>query len=158
MSLKQKQRPPAPDVMSEEPIPQVDVAHSPVRCPYCHDSCTAEDLDAIVCQKCLSRHHAGCWHEDRKCASCGSKRALAGARPEVEVAPKEIKLVRRGMSREAVLHLLRRTDASELEATRAMLQAASGELERRRTFFGLPIWAVIVLAMLAIPVLAILSS
>ena len=109
--------------------PEVTAERSPTRCPYCHDACGPEDPNARVCQQCLSRHHAGCWREGGgQCASCGSKKMLAPATAEVTVAPAEVELLRRGLPREAVERLTRRTETSELEATRALLEAASRAL------------------------------
>lgn len=157
LSLKQKKRPP---VHQDDPSQHVDVAHSPVRCPYCHDSCTAETVGAIVCQDCLSRHHGACWREGTSCASCGSQRALQGGAPPFSVSPAEINLLRSGHSREAVERVCRRCEVDEARATRALLEAAAKELQRSKGtgVLGLPAWAVVFLAMLLIPILAIILN
>jgi len=56
----------------------VVVRRSPWRCPYCHDAVAAEE-EAAVCEACLSRHHADCWGELGRCASCGGARSLVAA-------------------------------------------------------------------------------
>lgn len=124
----------AMDVTREKPVKEtVEVAQSPTRCPYCHEGCAPEDPRAIVCQACLSRHHDGCWREGgARCASCGKARALQVAAPAIEVAPAEVELVRKGAVREAVERLMRRTSVQELDATRALLERAAGELGGRR--------------------------
>ncbi len=142
---------------------KLEVDRSPVRCPYCHDSCTAEDLAAIVCQQCLSRHHAPCWREAGRCASCSSTRSLSGEAPVIEVSPAEVTLIARGLSREAVEKLRRRhPDLSEAEALRALLEAASGELQQRQSLIGRiglspegTVAVLIVGLVLSIPILAI---
>lgn len=60
---------------------------APNRCPFCHEGCEVDD--AVVCQDCLARHHAGCWSESGRCAACSSERSLApapGPRPRVVAA------------------------------------------------------------------------
>jgi hypothetical protein len=143
---------------------QVEVARSPVRCPYCHDACSPEDGAAIVCQMCLSRHHGACWREgESHCASCGSDRALQGAAPTIEVAPAELALIGKGLTREALERVMRRTEATETEALRALLEAAGRELDRSRgglvaLLSGIPPWALVIMMALMIPILAILLS
>ncbi len=57
---------------------QVRVEQSPTRCPYCHADLEEKDLEAaVVCQRCLSRHHSECWLGG--CASCKTTQALAPA-------------------------------------------------------------------------------
>lgn len=108
---------------------QVTAARSPVRCPYCHDACGPDDPRAMVCQQCLSRHHAGCWSEGGgRCASCASTRALQPSAPALVVSPAELTLLRVGAGREAVERLARRTGASDADARAALLDAACREL------------------------------
>jgi hypothetical protein len=52
-----------------EEDPRVRVEGSPTRCPYCHDGVSGQQ-PTVVCEQCLSRHHAPCWVE--ACASCGA--------------------------------------------------------------------------------------
>jgi DNA-directed RNA polymerase subunit RPC12/RpoP len=155
LSLKQKTRPP---VREDDARQHVDVSQSPVRCPYCHDSCTAETAGAIVCQVCLSRHHGACWREATSCASCGSKRALKGGPPEVTVSPADVKLLRRGLSREAVERVARRCEVDEAHATRVLLEAAAHELEQAAGKAIFPAWAVVAIAAILIPIVAILAN
>ncbi|MEZ0231072.1 MAG: hypothetical protein ACAI25_20825 [Planctomycetota bacterium] len=66
----------------EQARSQVKVEQSPTRCPYCHADLEEKDLEAaVVCQRCLSRHHSDCWVGG--CASCKTTKALA---PTSEVA------------------------------------------------------------------------
>ena len=151
--MKQQHKAKAPEDEVE-----VEVAGSPVRCPYCHDTCTAEDTRAIVCQKCLSRHHGACWREGQhRCASCGSRKALKESAPVLRVAPAELELVRRGLPREAVDKLQRRYQGiEEADALRALLEAAARELSERA--LPLPAWAIVAIMALLIPILAILVN
>ncbi|MBX3466499.1 MAG: hypothetical protein KF878_06330 [Planctomycetes bacterium] len=57
---------PPPDVA---PRSDVHVAASPTRCPFCHDEASA--AGSVACQGCLARHHAACWDEGGRCATCG---------------------------------------------------------------------------------------
>lgn len=51
------------------------LAASPTRCPWCHGEVAAEQFAAaLVCERCLSRHHADCWAG--ACASCAGDRPL----------------------------------------------------------------------------------
>ena len=126
---------PATKHAPEKSAPQVEVAGSPVRCPYCHTDCQPEDEAAIVCQRCLSRHHGGCWREGgARCSSCGSTEALKRDPPEIEIAPAELKLLEKGHAREAIERVQRRLSVSEALATTALLEAAGSKLhdtERR---------------------------
>lgn len=58
----------------------VRVERSAVRCPFCHDEVATEDDAWVACAGCLARHHAACWNESRKCATCGDHAHLAGGR------------------------------------------------------------------------------
>jgi hypothetical protein len=138
---------------------KVVVAAPPSRCPWCHDECAPEG--SVVCQACLSRHHAPCWREGGKCASCGQARAMQGAPPTLVIAPAELELVRRGAVREAVERLAARTKASEGDAARALLEAVARELADRKSplvtlaitvvFFGAVIAALAIVATEIIP-------
>lgn len=111
---------------------QVTASRSPVRCPYCHDACGPDDPRAMVCQQCLSRHHAGCWSEGGgRCASCASTRALQPTAPAIVVSPAELTLLRVGAGREAVERLMRRVGATDADARAALLEAACRELAKR---------------------------
>ncbi|RMG09527.1 MAG: DUF3320 domain-containing protein, partial [Planctomycetota bacterium] len=64
----------------------VSVRGAPTRCPFCHDAVSPEEPNA-ACNACLSRHHAECWDELGRCASCGAGLALISdrfARPREE--------------------------------------------------------------------------
>ena len=39
------------------------------RCPYCHDAVPRPER--ALCAGCLAVHHAACWGELRRCATCG---------------------------------------------------------------------------------------
>lgn len=153
MDKLQTQAPPA------KTTPQVEVQASPVRCPYCHTDCQPEDEAAIVCQRCLSRHHGGCWREgNNACSSCGSTKALKSAAPEITIAPAELKLVQEGLSREAVERVQRRLGVSEAAATTALLEAASHKLRTDQTRMppGAIVALVAVVMAFLIPILAII--
>ncbi len=48
------------------------------RCPYCHDDVAqGGELESLVCDGCLARHHAACWAESGVCGSCGAARPLS---------------------------------------------------------------------------------
>ncbi|MCA8924323.1 MAG: hypothetical protein KDD82_21110 [Planctomycetes bacterium] len=120
---------PATKPAPEKVAPQVEVAGSPVRCPYCHTGCQPADEAAIVCQGCLSRHHGDCWREGgARCSSCGSTEALKRDTPEIKIEPAELELLRDGLSREAIERVQRRLSVSEVQATVALLEAASCKL------------------------------
>lgn len=65
----------------------VRVEHAPSRCPYCHEDLGGAD-EVVACRDCGARHHAPCWGEDRKCATCRSERVL-GAPVATVAAPQE---------------------------------------------------------------------
>jgi hypothetical protein len=72
----QRSRPPEaePGAPPEE-APAIQVSGAPVRCPLCHgDLLTEEALTA--CRVCSARHHADCWANHSRCASCGHGEAL----------------------------------------------------------------------------------
>jgi hypothetical protein len=77
--------------MAERSRPFV-VEASPIRCPFCHDSIETVEERWLACERCLARHHAPCWREAGRCASCASPSALARssirprADPDVRVA------------------------------------------------------------------------
>lgn len=71
------------------------VERSPTRCPYCHDSIRAEDLErAVVCGQCLARHHPECW--DGHCGACAGTTALGRldvpARPATSILYERLKI------------------------------------------------------------------
>ncbi|MCA8924319.1 MAG: hypothetical protein KDD82_21090 [Planctomycetes bacterium] len=152
---------PATKHAPEKSAPQVEVAGSPVRCPYCHTDCQPEDEAAIVCQRCLSRHHGGCWREGgSSCSSCGSTKALKSDTPEVKIAPAELKLLEEGLAREAVERVQRRLSVSEALATTALLEAASRKLRDagRRLPPGAIVAIVAIVMIFLIPLLAVFSD
>jgi hypothetical protein len=165
-SLDRDDRPGAPtEVLPELPGKEpakVSVARSPTRCPYCHDDCAPEG--AVVCEGCLSRHHAGCWREGGDhCASCQGTRALRGSEPpKLAVAPAELELVRKGSTPEAVQRLARRAKVTEAAATTALLEAAAAELERtqgkKKSPGALAILSLFGALVLLIPIVAICAS
>lgn len=55
--------------------PTVTIRAAALRCPFCHDHVNAEK-PWIACAGCLARHHKACWRDNKKCASCGGKKAL----------------------------------------------------------------------------------
>lgn len=60
-----------------------------LRCPYCHDALQVAGGGWVACGACLARHHAPCWGEARRCASCSSRSALVRARsPAAPHAPR----------------------------------------------------------------------
>ncbi len=78
----QEAREPAEVAFSPLAPLELRLADSPTRCPYCHGELAAERFaTALVCERCLSRHHADCW--EGACASCAGDRALGrpAARP-----------------------------------------------------------------------------
>lgn len=73
---------PGPDRPTEPIGPARDdirLARGPQRCPYCHAGVGPSDAGQVACQGCLARHHADCWAETGRCASCGGTRALEQA-------------------------------------------------------------------------------
>lgn len=40
------------------------------RCPFCHEAVDAEE-DKRACDACMAWHHAECWTEHGRCATCG---------------------------------------------------------------------------------------
>ncbi len=64
----------------------VHLDHSPIRCPYCHGDVATDQEKWIACAACLARHHADCWGEAKRCASCGHSSALAPSNARIPVA------------------------------------------------------------------------
>lgn len=64
----------------------VHFAHSPTRCPYCHDSVDLEGERWVACGDCLARHHDDCHRDHGRCASCDSTKKLIseGSAPAIE--------------------------------------------------------------------------
>lgn len=60
-------------------LPRVRVEGAPTRCPFCHDEASAQDT--VACVACLARHHATCWDEAARCASCGHRERLERSSP-----------------------------------------------------------------------------
>ncbi|MBI3724842.1 hypothetical protein HY251_12935 [bacterium] len=73
----------------EEPALRDDVRleGSRARCPYCHDSVSAEGDDWVACRACLARHHEKCWQESGQCATCREKAFLPGTRAAPSTRP-----------------------------------------------------------------------
>ncbi|MEZ6185172.1 MAG: RING finger protein [Planctomycetota bacterium] len=59
----------------------------PGRCPYCHDA-LVEGAPSTTCGECRAPHHADCFQELGKCASCGQA-ALREFRPYRAPLPEE---------------------------------------------------------------------
>jgi hypothetical protein len=68
----------APPAAASTPV-RIKVGASSIRCPYCHADIDAKSVVWVACQGCLARHHAACWRESKKCATCGEKKALKPA-------------------------------------------------------------------------------
>jgi hypothetical protein len=64
----------------------VRIDHSPVRCPYCHGDVLTDQEVWIACAACLARHHADCWSETKRCASCGHASSLAPSDSRIPMA------------------------------------------------------------------------
>jgi hypothetical protein len=47
-----------------------------LRCPFCHDALDREREAWLACGSCLARHHAACWEESGRCATCRDPVAL----------------------------------------------------------------------------------
>lgn len=45
------------------------VNHSSPKCPYCHDSVTADSVKT-ACESCMAWHHLDCWQEHGACSTC----------------------------------------------------------------------------------------
>lgn len=63
-------------------VPDRDDVHVVAnRCPFCRDTVSVDDDATLVCQRCLARHHAPCWSEDKRgggrCSACGATERLA---------------------------------------------------------------------------------
>jgi hypothetical protein len=58
---------------------------SALRCAHCAEPLASSPARVHVCERCLGRHHAGCWRE--RCASCGADQALVTPR-RVRVRPR----------------------------------------------------------------------
>ena len=125
------------------------VATSPTRCPFCHEGCSPDAADVLVCRDCLSRHHAACWREgEHRCASCGGRRPLEGTAPKP--SPRERALVRRGLADEAAANMARRVGISDAEARAALLDAAARELSEASRL-PLPPWAIVIIVLGSLP-------
>ena len=61
----------------ETPPPDVTVARSFVRCPFCHAAVAPEGSDWVACRACLARHHASCWRESGRCGTCMPPTAIS---------------------------------------------------------------------------------
>jgi hypothetical protein len=70
----------------DAPAPEVTLAASRIRCPYCHASVAADGDDWVACRSCLARHHQACWRESPRCASCGQGAYLQESAPSVPPA------------------------------------------------------------------------
>ncbi|MEZ0230291.1 MAG: hypothetical protein ACAI25_16835 [Planctomycetota bacterium] len=75
------------------------------KCPFCHEPLEFDRVAWVACAGCLARHHASCWTESPRCASCADPRALSlPPRP-----PRRARVVR-------LAHALGRLSASVLVA------------------------------------------
>jgi len=70
----------------------VPLPGSLLRCPYCHADVSPERNDWVVCRDCLARHHLACWHEGKRCATCGKKKYLSAALPRRSATRSRAKL------------------------------------------------------------------
>src|SRR5262249_40031029 len=65
---------------------RVEFAPGLQRCPFCHEAVAVDATDWVACKQCLARHHAACWGESKRCASCehttaiGAKDAISPVR------------------------------------------------------------------------------
>jgi len=53
----------------------VRVDQAPSRCPFCHGAFESV-RDLVACAACGARHHAECYAQNKKCATCGSSDVL----------------------------------------------------------------------------------
>jgi hypothetical protein len=53
----------------------IRIDSAPSRCPFCHAGMGPEEA-VVACRDCGARHHAPCWNESSRCATCSSPRAL----------------------------------------------------------------------------------
>lgn len=47
------------------------------KCPFCHEPLEFQSVAWVACGGCLARHHASCWAESPRCATCGDGRSLS---------------------------------------------------------------------------------
>lgn len=59
---------------------EVRLPGSLVRCPFCHDDLVPEVEVWTACARCLARHHAACWRDAARCATCGHHDGLGASR------------------------------------------------------------------------------
>lgn len=83
----EKPRPLPEKVEPAAPVerPDVKVAAGVLRCPFCHDEVRTVGADWVACRSCLARHHAACWTESKKCATCGHEQSIAAGPPATQV-------------------------------------------------------------------------
>lgn len=78
------ERPESRDETSTVAPPTVAATSAPPtagpRCPYCHGGIPLESRAWLACERCLARHHRGCWVDARRCATCGEGRAIGPRR------------------------------------------------------------------------------
>lgn len=67
------------------------------RCPFCREDLRLEDGAWTACALCLARHHAGCWEELGRCASCGEAARLSPTAPPPERIPGLLGWAARGL-------------------------------------------------------------
>ncbi len=61
--------------MNERAREPVRIDQAPSRCPFCHGAFESV-RDLVACAACGARHHAECYAQNKKCASCGSSDVL----------------------------------------------------------------------------------
>jgi hypothetical protein len=69
----------APGFQQEETLssePSLDMAHSPTRCPYCHENVVHKGDQWVLCKGCLAKHHRECWSEHGSCSACSEDLCL----------------------------------------------------------------------------------
>lgn len=70
----------------EQTPSELRLSGSLVRCPFCHDD-VQPAVDAwTACARCLARHHAACWSDAARCATCGHGEGLGNERKAVQRA------------------------------------------------------------------------
>lgn len=121
-----------------------------IRCPYCHDEFKDGTKALAVCSACLARHHAACWREHDKCASCGGGEELvprsSSVRPRSGPSPRAFTLLAVVLAAVAIalavsVNALREvgqdrhqlsTRADALEGEKAGLERANAKLEAEK--------------------------
>ena len=56
--------------------PTIVVRSNAISCPYCHETVDASKKNWVACSSCLARHHKACWRENKRCATCATRKHL----------------------------------------------------------------------------------